>query len=227
MNKMQELFNVFSGASSRTMSLKLIRITKLKQFATQRKLEGPVALGKVIGKKTNQTHDLLTGKASFGEKVARSIEEYAGLPTYWLDHLGEESNTVAELATYGLVPLISDIQAGMYQDHVNNSKQSDHSQEMISTSVPIQLRTFAMRVVGDSMEPDFREGMILIVEPDFEPASGDFVIAKHSDTETTFKQLIKDGADWYLKPLNNRYPLKPMGASTIVGVVRAVEKRFR
>ena len=27
-----------------------------------------------------------------------------------------------------------------------------------------------------------------------------YAVAKNGDEETTFKQLIKDGADWYLKP---------------------------
>lgn len=67
------------------MSLKLIRITRLKEFASARKLVGPVAIGVAIGKKANQVSDLLSGSASFGEKVARSIEAYAGLPDKWLD----------------------------------------------------------------------------------------------------------------------------------------------
>lgn len=77
------------------------------------------------------------------------------------------------------------------------------------------------------MEPDFKEGAILIVEPDMEAQPGDFVIAKNGDEETTFKQLVKDAGDWYLKPLNPRYPMKPLGKASIVGVVRAVERRFR
>lgn len=64
------------------MSLKLIRIARLKKLAGER---GPVEFGQFIGRKTNQTSDLLAGRASFGEKVARAIEEYAGLPEGWLD----------------------------------------------------------------------------------------------------------------------------------------------
>jgi SOS-response transcriptional repressor LexA len=60
-----------------------------------------------------------------------------------------------------------------------------------------------------------------------EPQPGDYVIAKNSDDETTFKQLVKDAGDWYLKPTNPRYPLKLLGDSKIIGVVRAVERRFR
>ena len=67
------------------MSLKEIRISRLKQLQAELGASGPVALAKAIGRKTNQTSDLLHGRASFGEKVARSIEEHVGLPPGWLD----------------------------------------------------------------------------------------------------------------------------------------------
>lgn len=209
------------------MSLKLIRITRLKQLATQRKLVGPAALGLAIGKMANQTSDLLSGKASFGERVARSIEEAAKLPNNWLDHLGDEQNTAIGPALRGEVPLLSDVQAGMYKEHVDNYHAEGGEYELIPTSVPVNRHTFALRVVGDSMEPEFMAGMVLIVEPELSPDPGDYVIALNGNSEATFKQLVRDGSDWYLKPLNNRYPLKPLGTATIIGVVRSVEKRFR
>ncbi len=39
------------------MSLKLIRIARLKAFAASRNLAGPVAIGSAIGKKPNQVSD--------------------------------------------------------------------------------------------------------------------------------------------------------------------------
>lgn len=127
----------------------------------------------------------------------------------------------------GHVPLLSRVQAGNFKEFVDNFQPGDGGSELIPTSVPVGKHTFALRVAGDSMEPDFREGMILIIEPELEPQPGDFVIAKNGDGETTFKQLVKDGSDWYLKPLNERYPMKPLGESAILGVLRAVEKRYR
>ena len=126
----------------------------------------------------------------------------------------------------GSVPLISDVQAGSFKEHVDNFHQGDGGIELIPTTVPVQRYTFELRVAGDSMEPEFREGMILVIEPEIEPMPGDFVVAKNGDG-TTFKQLVKDGDDWYLKPLNPRYPIKPLGESHIIGVLRAVEKRYR
>lgn len=78
------------------------------------------------------------------------------------------------------------------------------------------------------MEPDFKEGMVIIVEPELDPLPNDYVIVKNGSEESTFKQLVKDGSDWYLKPLNDRYPMKPFTTDMrVVGVVRAVERRFR
>lgn len=111
--------------------------------------------------------------------------------------------------------------------HVDNFHPGDGGSELVPTSAPVNRHTFALRVTGDSMEPEFREGMIIIVEPELDPVPGDFIIAKNGDGETTFKQLVRDGSDWYLKPLNERYPIKPLGKSKVVGVVRAVERRFR
>jgi len=227
MNELSTLFGETYVAPSGRMTLKLIRIQRLKLFAAQRGYSGPVALGVAIGKSPSQASDLTTGKASFGEKVARSIEEFAGLPENWLDNFGEERNIEVGPVLRGQVPILSEVQAGMYKQQIDNHHPGDGGTELISTSVAVNRYTFALRVHGDSMEPEFTEGMVLIVEPELDPLPGDYVIAKNGEEETTFKQLIKDGADWYLKPLNSRYPIKPLAESSIIGVVRAVEKRYR
>ena len=227
MNEMQTLFDDVDVPLLVCMSLKLIRISRLKQFAASKRIEGPVALGLVINKKPNQTSDLLSGKASFGEKIARSIEEYVGLPKNWLDQLDDGHNTTYAPVIRGFVPLLSDAQAGMYQELIDNNPPESGAFETVLTSTTIRKYTFALRVVGDSMEPEFREGTTLIVEPGMKADHGDYVIAKTGADETTFKQLVKDGPDWYLKPLNNRYPIKPLGDLVIIGVIRDAVKHYR
>jgi SOS-response transcriptional repressor LexA len=102
---------------------------------------------------------------------------------------------------------------------------------MVPVNVDVRRHTFALRVQGDSMIShsvnSFPEGSILIVEPDLEALPGDFVIAKNELGETTFKQLVKDSGAFYLKPLNSRYPIAPLGSSEIIGVVREFSKTFR
>ena len=83
-------------------------------------------------------------------------------------------------------------------------------------------RTFALHVCDDSMEPVFREGDAITVDPDREPKGGDYVIViGKPSAEPTFKQLIVEVNDQkYLKPANQRYSLIPVTPDmVIVGVV--------
>ena len=57
----------------------------------------------------------------------------------------------------GEVPLISSVQAGDFTEYVDNFHPGDGGLEMIPTSVPIQRHTFALRVQGDSMEPELAQ----------------------------------------------------------------------
>jgi len=64
---------------------------------------------------------------------------------------------------------------------------------------------FALRVLGDSMAPEFVEGHIIIIEPDGVVQNGSYVFAQHED-EYIFRQLHIENGQYFLKPLNNKYP---------------------
>ncbi len=82
---------------------------------------------------------------------------------------------------------------------------------------------FALMVLGDSMLPEFREGDIVVIEPEGLARSGSFVLAWHND-EYILRQLIRDGDRWLLHPLNTRYPDAAIGGPDAVkGVV--IQKR--
>ncbi len=140
------------------------------------------------------------------------------------------SNNVSSIdINRNIIPILSELHAHDFVRFANNLVPSleSHDMEMFETSVEVKAHTFAMRVSGDSMEPDFIEGSVIVIEPDMTPEANDFVVAQISENEITFKQLVKDGGDWYLKPLNNRYPLKPIGTAKIIGVVREVVRKLR
>ena len=127
------------------------------------------------------------------------------------------------------VPVVSEVEAGNYTviDNFNPKGQFD----TVRVTVPVQRHTYALRVHGDSMVSEtgdsFPEGSIIIVEPEMTAQPGDYVVAIRDGNQSTFKQLVSDGGDLYLKPLNVRYPLKALGTAVIVGVVREFTKRFR
>ena len=78
---------------------------------------------------------------------------------------------------------------------------------------------FALMVLGDSMEPEFMEGEIIVVEPEGLATDGSYVVAFHNE-EYIFRQLVKRETGWALHPLNPAYPDHPIaGLSGVRGVV--------
>lgn len=159
-------------------------------------------------------------------------QETVGCSATWLEtgkgkmRVGLVDNTMPGPEIRGTVPLISWVQAGNFAEAIDQLQPGQG--DRIETTIPIKAHTYALRVTGDSMEPDFPDGCIIIVEPEMEPCHGDYVIVKNGHNEATFKQLIQDGADLYLKPMNPRYPVKPMPKGAVFcGVVRGMERRFR
>ena len=79
--------------------------------------------------------------------------------------------------------------------------------------------SFALMVLGDSMEPEFMEGEIIVVEPEGLATDGSYVVAFHNE-EYIFRQLIKRETGWALHALNPAYPDQPIASlSGVRGVV--------
>jgi SOS-response transcriptional repressor LexA len=64
---------------------------------------------------------------------------------------------------------------------------------------------YALRVIGDSMAPEFEDGHIIIVEPALSAQSGQFVVADY-EGETYFRQYVVEDGQGYLKALNDSNP---------------------
>jgi DNA polymerase V len=61
--------------------------------------------------------------------------------------------------------------------------------------------SFALRVLGDSMAPEFDHGDIIVIEPDGALHDGCFVLAQ-VDGQYHFRQLLARGQGWVLHALN-------------------------
>lgn len=119
------------------------------------------------------------------------------------------------------VPLISWVQAGHWHEPEDQFRPGEGEGEPVPSSTKDE-NAFALRVIGASMEPEFREGDIIIVSPNTEPVTGDFVIAKVAD-EVTFKQLHIYLNKLVLKPLNEAF--EPIEIARSEGVeVRIIGK---
>ena len=79
---------------------------------------------------------------------------------------------------------------------------------------------FALRVIDDSMEPEFAAGCIIIIDPTGVAKDGAFVLAE-IEGEYIFRELRRtDGGD-RLVALNDDYPsvALPAGLASVRGVV--------
>lgn len=78
---------------------------------------------------------------------------------------------------------------------------------------------FALMVLGDSMEPEFLEGEIILIEPEGLATDGSFVLAQ-LDGEWIFRQLARQGDGWRLQALNPAYPGADIaGLDAVKGVI--------
>lgn len=66
------------------------------------------------------------------------------------------------------------------------------------------LEPYALRVVGDSMEPEFADGCVVIVDPGHVPRDGSYVIVEFAG-DVFFRQMVFDGERRFLKPVNAKY----------------------
>jgi DNA polymerase V len=81
--------------------------------------------------------------------------------------------------------------------------------------------SFALRVQGDEMAPEFNDGDVIIVEPDGALKDGSFVLARH-DGGWIFRQLRRSGERWALTCLNPARTDLPELALADLGVVHGV-----
>ncbi|QGY29051.1 LexA family protein [Pantoea cypripedii] len=127
----------------------------------------------------------------------------------WLQD-GSAFQTLEQVSTRK-IPLISYVQAGALS-HQSPIEAFDGSFEYVMTDMDWSEYTFALRIEGDSMEPDFKAGDIVVIDPEIEPAPGEFVVASNGDHEATFKKYRPIGIGMYgvdsfeLIPLNSDYP---------------------
>ena len=86
---------------------------------------------------------------------------------------------------------------------------------------------FALRVMGDSMEPEFKDGCIIIIDSAANVESGSYVLAMVNE-EYIFRQFIVEDNQYYLRALKQGYeeiPLSNRDAVRGVIVQRAGTRR--
>ena len=186
-----------------------MKIKQLRQEkgVTQQQLADAIGISRVAVSKweSGETKDLkrenLIGIAKFfGMTLAEVLD------------VNEQTNI-----SYGLtlspdkrgIPIISWVQAGTWRQIVDSFPRGS-ADDYILAHNSHGPHTFAVRIVGNSMEPEFREHDIVVIDPDVMPNPGDYVVARNHAEEATFKKYrprgIVDGIEVFeLVPLNPDY----------------------
>lgn len=111
----------------------------------------------------------------------------------------------------GRLPLISWVQAGEWTE-IADVFDASEAEDWLHCPVAHSPRTFVLRVRGESMydprgKRSFKDGDLIFVDPERPAQHGSLVIAKLTDgQEATFKELVVEGDNNFLKALNPDWP---------------------
>ena len=78
---------------------------------------------------------------------------------------------------------------------------------------------FALRVIGNSMSPEFKDGCIIVIDPEGVMKDGSYVLAKQGE-EFVFRQLVFGSGCYLLKALEEGHDVIELpDLSMIEGVI--------
>lgn len=197
------------------------------QAIIERRFGGVQArFGTAIGRQSDYVSRLLTGKKALGERLARDIERILGLEPGELDHeplpLDRLDPTPVPLQLRGAAVPVYAWENVVHLDHGTTMNSAVAPLEYAPRPAGVSEHAYALVVRGPAMEPEFRDGWRVYVEPGAPVKHGDFVVALPEGRKIpVLRQLSIEGDTTYLRCLNPQYPepMIPLGAGRIIGRV--------
>ncbi len=201
------------------------RLKYAMEVLPPKKIKG-VDLARAVGVKPPSVSDWLSGKSKTmeGENLLKAAK-FLGVNPNWLatgsgaptennkQKIKDEelSNILFRDLSLHKIPVFDYVQAGLWKE-VSYDGATPISYTFTDYLGANPEAVFSVIVQGQSMEPDFKEGDMLIVDTSISPKPGTFVIAQNGSHEATFKKYRVISHDNYgrdifeLIPLNDDYP---------------------
>ncbi|MBI9015738.1 MAG: LexA family transcriptional regulator [Phycisphaerae bacterium] len=157
--------------------------------------------------------------AANDDNLAIEIDEKHG------HFLGKNANNCQQMSIPGLlVPVINKVSAGYPVDYDDMGYPPGAADDYVRCPDLHDANAFAVRVVGDSMEPKYKQGDIIVFSPNINVNSGDDCFVRLTDPhETTFKQVFFNGdGKVRLQPRNHKYAPMVLPEEKINGIYKAV-----
>lgn len=182
-------------------------------------------LAKILDISTSSVGMYESGKRQPNFYTEEKIAKFFGVS---LDTLrGNPIESVSKKANGIMIPLLSDIKAGLLSKALENVLEY----ELITEDLASDGEYFALKITGDSMDPLINEGDTVIVRRQDDADTGDLVIASIDTDNAVCKKLLNHKSSMTLLSLNNRYnPLefdsRSRNSVAIIGKVVELRKRF-
>lgn len=127
------------------------------------------------------------------------------------------------------IPVINKVQAGYPTDFNDLDYPVGVADDYVRCPDLHDPNAFAVRVIGDSMEPKFRQGDIVIFSPAADVKNGDDCFIRFAAPhETTFKRVFFEKKNQIrLQPRNEKYSPTVIEGKRINGIYRAMIKYER
>jgi SOS-response transcriptional repressor LexA len=142
-----------------------------------------------------------------------------------VDRAGSNIDPLPLARRAGGIPVINRVAAGYPAEFTDLDYPASVADEYITCPDVSDPQAFAARVVGDSMEPEYHEGDIVVFSPMLDtPVGSDCFVRLERDNETTFKRVYfeEDGRTIRLQPLNNAYAPRFVDREDVSGLWAAV-----
>jgi len=114
--------------------------------------------------------------------------------------------------------------------------QESEPDQRVEPTTCTEAEPFVLRVLDDSMEPEFRSGCMIVIDPTGRATDGSYVLARHPSAEISTEipvatagdvagdsvdDFIFASGDWVLNALNPNLSLDPVAVALkyIVGVI--------
>lgn len=196
------------------------------KLARELKKMSQIQLSKAVGISQGTLSDLERGKNRSSLELTK-IADVLGVSPIWLSEgRGDMYNKAKALKLVDTERLVSNkitlLKPSEIVGYLLNQEDFENSIDSF-----ISAEGFALEVADDKMQPEFNPGDIIIVDTELQYQTGDYVIILDKQS-IKFVQIVEDGADWLLKPINERYPITTLQTNQrLIGVVRAKQKTYR
>ncbi|MDC4764831.1 helix-turn-helix domain-containing protein, partial [Acinetobacter baumannii] len=174
------------------------RLRYAMEVLPPKKIKG-VDLARAVGVKPPSVSDWLSGKSKTmeGENLLKA-SKFLGVNPNWLatgngsptnNNIVDDqlSNVIFRDLNLHKIPILDFVQAGFWHEVVYDGT-TPHSYTYTDYLSSNPEAIFSVIVQGNSMEPDFKEGDMLIVDASIAPKPGSYVIAQNGSHEATFKK---------------------------------------